>query len=435
MSTNSRNPATSNRNKENSKPGHGLLGLHNKSNFPKSGSAVSVQFKNPVLLRKNDSSKIPSKIPLKNRNVVTNTTGATSSKVVLGIYKGKIVESKIASIWKSSSTAGSRNTTVAPTKPTASSRNTTVAPTKPTAASRNTRVAPTKPTAGSRNPTVAPAKPKIALTTKDTKVKKPPVANTLTRCSWRTLETAEEKGKKQEAWQASKGKTLKRPSMTSVRSVKKETISAKSASKPKQAAQEVPVMVKMETPNMNSTLDLIENSSSELPVVQDEIDSVVVNLCDAMDAMLMPSYKDGLLKSKEGEVSVEDKSAQVVPKNDDIKEKFEDEDVENVPQTDNAYVLKYNIKTTPYLQSVKKTIEGEVQKSGSRRKSNIKDLKYLTPVRRSCRIERKSMHLPAVLQDHDPCLSSLAELGNMDGDCNGYVYRKNTAILLDEVEI
>ncbi|XP_077448790.1 uncharacterized protein LOC144068271 [Stigmatopora argus] len=386
MNANSRNPSTSNRNKENSKPNHGL-GLLNKSNFPKSGSAVSVQFKNPELPRRNNSSKIPSKIPLKSRKLVTNTTGATSSKIALGIYKGKIVESKIASIWKSSSTAGSRKTTV------------------------------------------APAKPKIALTDDTKKVKKPPVSNTLSRCSWRTLETAEEKRKKQEAWQASKGKTLKRPAMISV---KKGTITAKSAprchgeAKPKQAAQKVPETVKTETPNMN----LLKNSSSELPVVKDEIDGGVVDLCDAMDNMQMPSCKNGLLQTKKAEVPVEDKRAQDVLRN-DIKEQFEDEDVENVPQLDNVYVIKYNIKTTPYLQSVKKTIEGEVQKSGSRKKSNIKDLKFLTPVRRSCRIERKSMHLPSGLQDPDPCLSSLAELGKLDEDCNAYVYRKNTAILQD----
>lgn len=79
--------------------------------------------------------------------------------------------------------------------------------------------------------------------------------------------------------------------------------------------------------------------------------------------------------------------------------------------------------------SVKKTIEDEV--SGSRRKSNIKDLKFLTPVRRSSRIQRKSSRLPSMLVDHDPCVSSLAELVKMDDDPNAYIYRKNPALLDD----
>lgn len=82
--------------------------------------------------------------------------------------------------------------------------------------------------------------------------------------------------------------------------------------------------------------------------------------------------------------------------------------------------------------SVKKTIEDEACASTSRRKSNIKDLKFLTPVRRSCRIQRKSSHLPAMLVDHDPCVTSLAELVKLDDDeANAYIYRRNPALLND----
>lgn len=81
-----------------------------------------------------------------------------------------------------------------------------------------------------------------------------------------------------------------------------------------------------------------------------------------------------------------------------------------------------------FLFSVKKTIEGEASASVSKRKSNIKDLKFLTPVRRSCRIERKSSHLPSMLLDHDPCVTSLAELVKLDDDPNAYIYRKNPAL-------
>lgn len=81
--------------------------------------------------------------------------------------------------------------------------------------------------------------------------------------------------------------------------------------------------------------------------------------------------------------------------------------------------------------SVKKTIQEEASTSRSKKKNNIKDLKFLTPVRRSCRIERKSSRLPAMLMDPDPCVSSLAELVMLDGDSNAYIYRKNHALLED----
>nr|XP_061801582.1 cytoskeleton-associated protein 2-like [Nerophis lumbriciformis] len=519
-------------NKENLQPKDAFKSL-NKKDFSKSTPAVSVQFKNAKLLQRNGASKITSngevqtkvkstrkdltggsvsgvkqqqihhKVILtekavKSGKVVKDTlrrpVGATSSKVAPGMYKGKIVESKIGSIWKSSVNAqgtesrrlvdlakrsksisdvpgrGLQNPAPPRSKSVSDGR---VQASKPAATGRppapssirplvNTVVSATN--ARSRNATVAPAKPKIALT--DKKVKKPPVASTLSQYRCRPTETVEEKREKLQAWLALKGKTLKRPAMTSGHSVKTVMASAnpkvgpKSQSqchveaKPGPEAQEVSVTVQKETTLiMNTTLDLLENSS-DLPVVQDEIDGVVVNLCDAMEAMQMSSKCiDELPQSKE-EVQIDDKSVKDGLMNEDTKELIHDEqsaqmdeqcqsdvtnaDMDGASQLDNAYVVKYNIKTTPYLQSVKRTIEGEVQKSASRRKSNIKDLKFLTPVRRSRRIERKSLHLPSAVLDHDPCVSSLAELAKLDDDLNAYVYRKNTAILgelQDQVEI
>lgn len=83
------------------------------------------------------------------------------------------------------------------------------------------------------------------------------------------------------------------------------------------------------------------------------------------------------------------------------------------------------------LLSVKKTIDEEASSSVSRKRSNIKDLKFLTPVRRSCRIQRKSSNLPTMLLDHDPCVTSLAELVRLDDDPNAYIYRKNPALADD----
>lgn len=76
---------------------------------------------------------------------------------------------------------------------------------------------------------------------------------------------------------------------------------------------------------------------------------------------------------------------------------------------------------------MKKTLD-DARASASKETGNIKDFKFLTPVRRSCRIQCKSSHLPAMLQDHDPCVKSLDELVTLDDSLNAFIYRKNPAL-------
>ncbi|XP_053187530.1 cytoskeleton-associated protein 2 [Scomber japonicus] len=484
-----------------------------------------------------------------------------SSKPAPGMYKGKVVQSKIGSIWKSSAKAGGADPKPPAPKPESQrvgnftkSRSKSVvelqgrrAP-KP-APSRSKSVSDdlahaSKPTVTSRPPTAfrsarppvrtVPAtltstssrnttatltkgsgtqssKPKIAVT--DKKVKKPPVTSTLSQYRY-SMETAEERRAKLADWLASKGKTLKRPAVTAAAAASSKTkVSAPAkpeaerkpqshphiepqpvaqcnpkpeprleAQKPDSPAaalcadiQGAGLSTHSQTPViMNTTLDLLENSDADLPVdPQDRVDDIVVNLCDALDAMETPSrctddlsqvtdecsnveMEDGKVKdecekaepknetseavseqpkdeqvrdgAEENEQKVETDDVEEVESDDDYEDD-EDDVMETTPQMEDASVVKYSVKTTPYLQSVKKTIEDEV--GGSRRKSNIKDLKFLTPVRRSSRIQRKSSRLPSMLVDHDPCVSSLAELVKMDDDPNAYIYRKNPALLDD----
>ncbi|XP_019750813.1 cytoskeleton-associated protein 2 [Hippocampus comes] len=566
-------PANRKGNKENAQPGDGVKSFIRRD-FSKSTSAVSVQCKSnrkQEILVRNGVSKITSKIQdtkstsgevlkgksthkdgnggavceveqparnrailaeqiVKNEKVVTDTTRApvavASSKFAPGLYKGKIVESKIGSLWKSSATARGAGSKPAPPKTESQkvvnltkSRSKSVAdvpgrnlqksaPTtskslldgraqasKPGPSGRlpgprsarpptsSTVPATLRPTS-SRNTTAAPTKPKVAIT--DKKVKKPPVTSTLSQ--YRCTETTEERRAKLAVWLASKGKTLKRPAMTSTRTetkisasvnpkasmksqahVKGQQDDAKTEPepslgqpKPEHAAQEAPETVEMQPPVKMNTSFGLENFDLDLPAAQDGFDDVVLNLCDVLEAMQTPSkYQDELPQStdmcniaEEEEGATEDGCVKDVSKNVDAKEMLTDEskkkvlmdeevqcddsDMDSVPQMGHAYVVKYSIKTTPYLQSVKKTIEGEVQTSTSRRKSNIKDLKFLTPVRRSRRIERKSSYLPSSVLDHDPCVSSLAELVKLDDSLNAYVYRKNSALtddLPDQVKL
>ncbi|XP_033502456.2 cytoskeleton-associated protein 2 [Epinephelus lanceolatus] len=469
-----------------------------------------------------------------------------SSKSALGMYKGKIVQSKIGSIWKSASTTAMadpkpaaaktehqrvgnatkrRSKSVAdlprhvaqkpvPTrsksvsdrsaqvsKPAVTSRPParfysarpparTVPATLASTSSRNAKVDPTK-RSGTQD-----SKPKTTATEK--KVNKP-VSSASSQYRY-TMETAEERRAKLAEWMASKGKTFKRPAMTTEPAKTKASAKPEADLKPQPCVEPQPPTQRNPEPEprleahmpdsvtaycaelptcsqtpgiMNTTLDLLENSDTD-PLVepQDSVDDIVVNLCDALEAMETPSRCDDeisqvtdvcsdvemednkpnddceeeeLKKEVPEDVSEQPKVEQVkdekeesvddVETDDDDDDEVESDDDEGVmkttPQMENASVIKYSVKTTPYLQSVKKTIEDEVSTSTSRKKSNIKDLKFLTPVRRSSRIHRKSSRLPAMLVDHDPCVSSLAELVKLDDDANAYIYRKNEALLED----
>uniref|UniRef100_A0A8C9Z9A2 Si:ch211-266i6.3 n=1 Tax=Sander lucioperca TaxID=283035 RepID=A0A8C9Z9A2_SANLU len=452
-----------------------------------------------------------------------------SSRPAPGMYKGKIVQSKIGSMWKSTATVGGadpkppapkaevqrignvtkrRSMSVADLpvhvsqKP-AATRTKSVSDepahvSKPPATSRpRAGLYSARPAARTVPATLAGTSAKPNIPAADKKVNKPPVSNALSQYRF-TMETAEERRAKLAEWLASKGKTFKRPAMTTAEPSKTK-VSAKpeadpepqstSCVEPQPTAQCNPEpeprleahkpgpaahcsgLTPSQTPAiMNTTLDLLENSDAELPVgSQDSMDEHSVQMLLAltlsfvsplelpqvMDVPNNVEMEDGKQKDEcetqerkeerheeeEGEQpkveqvkdGVEESSDQKVEADEEVESDDDDGVMETVPQVEDASVIKYSVKTTPYLQSVKKAIEEEASASTSRRKSNIKDVKFLTPVRRSCRIERTSSRLPAMLADHDPCVSSLAELVQLDdGDAaNAYIYRKNHALLGD----
>ncbi|XP_029029400.1 cytoskeleton-associated protein 2 isoform X1 [Betta splendens] len=410
---------------------------------------------------------------------VAKPTSAMPSKSAPGMYKGKVVQSKIGSIWKASARATviqnpgnvtkSRSRSVSdlarcgPQKPASSSVITrppvsschpgkTVPATLAKTSSKNTNVAPTK-VSGSQTS-------KINISVTD-KVMKAPVCNKLSQYRL-TMETTEQRRAKLAKWMASKGKTLKRPAMMTsappksfakskvnqksqshVQAAKEENCKTKQSSQASDSAstahcadtQEIQLTADRQTP------ELLENS---VDVLMGGLDDVVVNLCDVLEAMATPSRCNDDLEQEMSEVELKDKKPKEESKESEQVKKEPKESLKqgggadevesdnegvSTPRMEIASVVKYSVKTTPYLQSVKKTIEGE--RGTSRRRSNIKDLKFLTPVRRSCRIQHKSSHLPSMLVDHDPCVSSLAELVKLDDDPNAYIYRKNPALLED----
>ncbi|NXA15813.1 CKP2L protein, partial [Sapayoa aenigma] len=55
------------------------------------------------------------------------------------------------------------------------------------------------------------------------------------------------------------------------------------------------------------------------------------------------------------------------------------------------------------------------------------ELKFLTPVRRSLRIERAGSHYPEMLKDHDPVVSSLSEILDAEEETQ-FFFRKNKVL-------
>ena len=60
--------------------------------------------------------------------------------------------------------------------------------------------------------------------------------------------------------------------------------------------------------------------------------------------------------------------------------------------------------------------------------SAFKELKFLTPVRRSRRLQEKTSKLPDMLKDHYPCVSSLEQLTELGSETDAFVCRPNAAL-------
>ncbi|CAL8364231.1 unnamed protein product [Lota lota] len=446
------------------------------------------------------------------------------TKPAPGLYKGKVVQSKIGSIWKSSVVAkeGDQKPTVKPSTSRVESRRVDNftrrrsmsvadlprrADQKPKSTQSNSvsggplpvskrPVTDRPPTALHSAPppsrTTRPAPPSSVRTSvvtkivRDKKVNKPSVSSSLSQ--YRVpMESAEERRAKLADWLASKGKVLKRPVMSATLPAKTNHVKPEpsqvptatavvpvlSANQPGEAARiEDPASDASSPLTMNATLDLLDNSDLDLPVdPEPRVNDIVVNLCEALSALAtdedelqqkdqsddcemvggtanedeenkeMPEKTADCKEEAEVKEDVETESDKYSEEEDDCKEyEIEEEEDETkktevTPTIGDASSVKYNVKTTPYLQSVKKGLQGEVHSActGSRKRPGIKDLKFLTPVRRSSRIHRNSSRLPPMVLDHDPCVTSLAELVQLDGgdDANAYIYRKNPALLKD----
>ncbi|CAD7685418.1 unnamed protein product [Nyctereutes procyonoides] len=156
-----------------------------------------------------------------------------------------------------------------------------------------------------------------------------------------------------------------------------------------------------------------------------------VEACATKEYIQDVSSEDIGVNLESGKPEMEKKPRNVVFQDDRKEQDDKTKDLTNDVKTPSAEtggggvcLIKYNVSTTPYLQSIKKKIRFD------NTDSTFKELKFLTPVRSSQRIQEKTSKLPDMLKDHYPRVSSLEQLTELGGETDAFVWRPNTALCL-----
>uniref|UniRef100_A0A2K6SU93 Cytoskeleton-associated protein 2 C-terminal domain-containing protein n=1 Tax=Saimiri boliviensis boliviensis TaxID=39432 RepID=A0A2K6SU93_SAIBB len=91
-------------------------------------------------------------------------------------------------------------------------------------------------------------------------------------------------------------------------------------------------------------------------------------------------------------------------------------------KTRTSCLIKYNMSTMPYLQRMKRKVQFAETNSA------FKELKFLTPVRRSQCLQEKTSKLPDMLKNHCPCVSSLKQQMELGRQTEAFVCHPNAAL-------
>ncbi|XP_069495919.1 cytoskeleton-associated protein 2 [Ambystoma mexicanum] len=287
--------------------------------------------------------------------------------------------------------------------------------------------------------------------------RKKTVSEILTAVSTRFVhpkEFAEEQRARLAQWQASKGKVMKRPPMVAMKLRPPEVLKEPVQSVPESIRNELRRLsieegqrTESECTKSDQPMGDLQNVLSDQNVASPkyETEEPMKEEQNNNDELVKPKEKGmQLVKDGGGEGDVEVKTILKVEKTGKTRfrklhakgchRKAEDEKAEEVrvglssqfmsPDNDpeGSTVIRFNVRTTPSLKSLTNNMHNQLGDS------TFKDLKFLTPVRRSLRIERKSFKLPDMLHDHDPCLASLGELAELGGETHAYIFRENSAL-------
>ncbi|KAJ1114481.1 hypothetical protein NDU88_002718 [Pleurodeles waltl] len=303
------------------------------------------------------------------------------------------------------------------------------------------RVSKTNPLASSSTIS-APSRPKT-------------VPEILTAVSTRFVhpkESAEERRARLAQWQASKGKVMKRPPMVKMKVHPPDLPKEMAQFLPERINEDLQILSKEEADEkdsectkLNQTVDMQHNIPLDQhpcsPKYETKIGEEEQNNNGELEENLEHLVKNEGLVDHETKSEVntselprtENKSSKKKLNLRRAYQKGEDDKgvvqfmtcsqfISPDDEVEGSSVIRFNVRTTPSLQSLSNNMHSQLGDSA------FKDFKFLTPVRRSLRIERKSFRLPEMLHDHDPCLSSLGELAELEGEVNAYIYRENTAL-------
>nr|XP_032651062.1 cytoskeleton-associated protein 2 isoform X2 [Chelonoidis abingdonii] len=172
----------------------------------------------------------------------------------------------------------------------------------------------------------------------------------------------------------------------------------------------------------NSSVENVEEVFKELNLNDKEISNEVIKK-EETDSSLKSRQETLPKESKKHRTKYKEQTKK--SENYNTEDTIKDANVEfKTPEKEKegSYLIKYNLSTTPYLESMKKKMQCEANDSA------VKDIKFLTPVRRSRRLQEKLCKLPNMLKDHDPCVSSLEQLGELGAVNNAFIYRQNSAL-------
>ncbi|XP_062273907.1 cytoskeleton-associated protein 2-like [Scomber scombrus] len=314
----------------------------------------------------------------------------------------------------------------------------------------------------------------ISYCGKDTDLKRPKVPVTVvpqTEVKKRTAAQKERMSKLQ-VWRESKGISYKRPPMT----VKPQVNSTVSLPQPFWATMteedEAHSLVYTVDRSLADCLKLLEEGCppdqvkgvlSRLPPLSHKFAKYWICQVRLMelegDLEVLPMFEEAVRVVLEPVDELRTVVFEILKKKDEIqaseeKEREEDEILETVEITPDmmtpskpvralicrekgdSSVVKFKITATP---------GGPADKQSEPARINGQELRFFTPVRRSVRIERASLRLPAALQDHDVCVASYNDLideetkegseeqedGEISPSANQtpmYVYRQNEAL-------
>ncbi|XP_051897004.1 cytoskeleton-associated protein 2-like isoform X2 [Pristis pectinata] len=274
----------------------------------------------------------------------------------------------------------------------------------------------------------------------------------------KTLKGKDERRKQLEEWLISKGKTYKRPPMPTpfkkvLKSVKKNLehsfLEAMEGEEQKDLSDRVQHM-------LDDCMKLLERGSSP-EQVSEALQNVpegekfakywicqarLLELTDSMEAVIA-LFEQAVHNGAEPVEELRSALVETIMRNansrtactekDDVKTEGFEESAVATPctkvvrllcgKTDGhgSSVIKYRVTATPQVLRTNE-LQSRIRSTGQQ------DLKLLTPVRRSVRIEHVSASYPKMLREHDCCVASLNEL-LAEEEAETFVYRENRALL------